>query len=67
MLAAHGDLVQSILQVSVVKMKYHPTDYAFDQPEEDEEAFQTFRDNLKTIIFNIAQLVRRLTACLATR
>jgi hypothetical protein len=63
MLPTQREHVQSILQIAVLRMKYHAGSYDFNEPSDEEEAFQLYRDTLKTFICNIAQLVRSWTVC----
>eukprot|EP00048_Salpingoeca_helianthica_P004023 m.72945 g.72945 ORF g.72945 m.72945 type:complete len:957 (+) comp13011_c1_seq1:158-3028(+) len=55
-LPVQRDDVQNILQISVMKMKYDANSFDFNEPDEEEEAFLQYRENLKTIVCNIAQL-----------
>eukprot|EP00047_Mylnosiga_fluctuans_P005282 m.239560 g.239560 ORF g.239560 m.239560 type:complete len:968 (+) comp13498_c0_seq1:141-3044(+) len=48
--------LRTLLQITVLKMKYDPAEFNFSNPSDTEDAFLAFRVNLKTIICNIAQL-----------
>ena len=50
--------LRNLLQITVLKMKYDASEYNFSNPGDDEDNFTQFRLALKTVLCNIAQLVR---------